>query len=550
MKKLISGVLLCLMFLSAATPAVLADDAGYTDMPSDGWAKDAITAAYDYGLMEGVGDGKFGCGETISRGQFATVLVRMFGWEAATETGAFSDTAANWAASYIDTAAAHDVVDSGGPFRPDDPITRREMSVMLVRALGYKSIAEGAADYALPFTDVTADRGYIAVAYDIGMTNGVTDTSFAPESTATREQAAAMLVRIYEKYKAETGWTHAFYAFSSYSQLELAKQFDAVSFGWSRMCFDEDKGPWLNTTSSGGNEYYVPDGYTSAVNELSAAGVKLHLEVYMDTSDALAELLADGTSRTQAVEAILDELARSYPELGRNPYSGVTIDFEGLRREQKEDFTAFLQELNARLDEKGLTLYVAVMPATADGVYYDGYDYRAIGEAADKVILMAHDYNARSLEGFVHSTYYKNTALTPIQSVYYSLRAAVDPQTGVQDKDKLALAISCASIAWETDADGMLLSASPTYPVTDTVYTRLSGGAQIGWSETYHNPYATYTTEDGKHVFLWYEDARSVGEKVELARMFGASGVSVWRLGLIPDYKDEGLYFDVFSAIR
>ena len=190
------------------------------------------------------------------------------------------------------------------------------------------------------------------------------------------------------------------------------------------------------------------------------------------------------------------------------------------------------------------------MPATADGVYYDGYDCRAIGELADKVILMAHDYHAKNLSGFLCSTYYQNTALTPISSVYYSLRTALDPDKGVQDPDKLVLAVSCSSIAWETDEQGLLLSETPLYPTAETIRARMLGGAERGWSETYHNPYLRYATPEGQHVFLWYENGRSVGEKVSLARMFGVKNVSVWRLGLIPSYQDQGLDFDVMAALR
>ena len=551
MKRILCLLLSLALCCALAAPCALAAGSGeYTDVPDGSWAAEIIADACSYGLMEGVGDGRFGYGETISRAQFVTVLVRMFAWDAVTEgADAFSDISGSWARANINTAAAHDVVDAGGAFRPNDPITRREMSVMLVRALGYGDIAEQAADYALPFTDVDADRGYIAVAYDIGMTTGMTETTFAPEATAVREQAAAMLVRIYEKYIAGTAFTHAFYALSSYSQIDLAKQFDAVSFGWSRMCLDEETGPWLNTGSEGGNEYRIPSGYTSAVTELESAGVKLHLDVYMDDTSALSALLGSAAWRTQAVDAILAELERTYPELGRNPYSGVTIDFEGLRAAQKADFTAFLTELDAALEAKGLTLYVAVMPATADGVYYDGYDYRAIGEAADKVILMAHDYSARSMAGFEGSTYHETAALTPLAAVYYALRVAADPDTGVADRSKLTLAISCTGTAWETDENGLLTSPDPIYPTTDTIYTRLKDALELGWSETYRNPWARYVTESGQHIFLWYEDARSVSAKLELARMFGVTGVSVWRLGLIPDYDDQGLYYNVMDAL-
>ena len=110
----------------------------------------------------------------------------------------------------------------------------------------------------------------------------------------------------------------------------------------------------------------------------------------------------------------------------------------------------------------------------------------------------------------------------------------------MQDRSKITLAISLSSLAWETDGRGLLVDGTPMRPNTSTIYSRLSGGAQIGWSDTYWNPYATYTTESGQNIFLWYEDQRSVEVKVDLARMFGITSVSVWRLGLIPNYDDNG----------
>lgn len=103
-------------------------------------------------------------------------------------------------------------------------------------------------------------------------------------------------------------------------------------------------------------------------------------------------------NRTAAVNAIMEEVTVTYKKLGRNPYEGVTIDFEGLRGSTlKQNFVAFLKELDTALTAEGKSLYVAVHPATKDGSYYDGYDYKAIGEIADKVIMMAYDYEAKSI---------------------------------------------------------------------------------------------------------------------------------------------------------
>jgi spore germination protein YaaH len=514
--------------------------------------------------MQGAGDGIFGFGNTITRAEFVTVLDRMFGWELVSpDTPAFSDTAKDqWYYSYIETALAHNVFDKTGTFNPAAPITREEMAVMLVRALGYNTLAQSVASYGNPFTDVTNNAGYITVASDIGMTNGTTPTTFSPSLTAKREEAAAMLVRVYEKYKAKADWVHGFYAISSYSQKELTKDMDAVSVGWSRMGYSADQGAYLNTTAADGNEYNIPQGYENITSFFKENGTKANLSVYMDASakvatangsaDLCSAILLDAAQRTKAVNAIVNELTVNYNTIGYNPYSGVTIDFEGMKGAAlKEGFNAFLTELSAAIKPLGKSLYVTVPPATPDGVYYDAYDYRTIGTLADKVILMAHDYNETTMpDNLLGSEYYKNTAVTPFASVYYALRAITDKNTGVQDPSKIALAISFDSVGWELDGSGKLASTASYSPASSTIYTRLAGGAVMGYSDVYRDPYITYTTEDGKNIFLWYEDERSVGDKIELAKLFGITGVSLWRLGTIPDYTDNGLYYNVMNSVK
>lgn len=70
----------------------------------------------------------------------------------------------------------------------------------------------------------------------------------------------------------------------------------------------------------------------------------------------------------------------------------------------------------------------------------------------------------------------------------------------------------------------------------------------VTYDTSARNPAATYTTEDGMKILLWYEDARSVADKITLARMMGITGVSVWRLGNVPTYSGLPNY-DAWSAI-
>ena len=175
-------------------------------------------------------------GRELTRVEFVTVLCRMFSWDTVTpESPSFSDCpASHWAYSYVETALAHGVMDAGGAFRPEDYISREEMAVMLVRALGYNELAGQLTDLSLPFDDVTENQGYIAIAYDIGMITGVEGAGgqlkFLPYDSATREEAAAMLVRVYERYTSRVDWLHGFYAFSSYSQIDLTASMDTNDF--------------------------------------------------------------------------------------------------------------------------------------------------------------------------------------------------------------------------------------------------------------------------------------------------------------------------------
>ena len=530
---------LCLSILPSRARAAV-----YPDVPAGIWAEAVIVSAREHNLLLGNADGTFGYGKSITRAQFVTVLCRMFGWQtAAAEKPSFPDLG-GWYDGYVEAALAHGTFDQTALFRPNAAITRREMAVMLVRALGLKDLAAQTDTSRLPFTDLNTDKGYIAIAYDIGMVNGISATTFAPENGAKREEAAAMLVRVYEKYAAKISWVHGFYAFSSYSQKELAGQMNDVSFGWSRMEWDGTSAV-LNIGSSGSNDWHIPAGYDSITGYLDAQSVHTSLSVYM--SSGAADMLAQETGRSQAVAAIVAEAARSYDAIGKSPYAGVTIDFEGLREVSKAGFTAFLTALRSALP-KGMTLYCAVQPLTADGDCFDGYDYRAIGAQCDKVILMAHDYSPVSLAGMEGTSWQYNTAPAPLNKVYDSLLRIIDPDTGVEDKGKIALALSLGCEGWYVDENGKVISGTKVSPAIDTVWSRMTQSDTIyGFQSSSGCAWMNYSVGDGRRVFLWYENAESISQKLLISRLLGITGISLWRIGIIPSYDGWNIWQTIES---
>lgn len=556
--------ILCLLLVMCLLPTFSVAHAApvYSDVPAGDWSETYIEKATELGIINGYGDNRFGYGDSVTRAQFAAMLVRLFAWELSEpEKASFTDNAdkSAWYYKEVEAAVKNGAVSADTSlFRPNDNITREEMAVMLVRALGYSTLSGQLSGISLPFTDVSSNKAYIAMAYDFGIINGVSATKFAPGSDATREQAAAMMIRLYERHMADGDFLHAFYAISSYSQRQIIPKLDAVSFGWSSLEYVPDTGVLLNTTKSASNTYGYPDGYQEVIDLARSGGTAANLSVYMSASQAVTmsdgsvsnpcvQILTSSENRAAAIKQIVSELTRT------NNFAGVTIDFEEMKGDAlKSGMNAFLRELHAELSAHGKTLYVCVHPQTSDMSYYDAYDYREIGKYADKVILMAHDYAAKKLTDAEMESGFVWTPVSPIHEVYYALRALTAKDTGVEDYGKALLAISFNSVQWERK-NGKVINSRAYQPTPESIYNRVRDvGTTLNYSERYENPYYTYISDTGTEYTTWYEDERSVAAKEKLAHMFGITGVSVWRLGIIPDYDsavERNLYYNVLGSL-
>ena len=535
--KVIKGTILASFAINVMCPAVMA--ALYSDVPSEHWAVSVINQAADAGIMQGRDNGEFGLGDTIKRCEFAAMLVRMMKWDKSTaQVSAFTDANTNdWFYADVNTLAERNVY-SESAFRPNDNITRREMAVMLVKALGYDELAKSEKNTV--FSDVTTDAGYIAVAYNLGIINGKSETVFDPEGSALREEGAAMMMRMYSKYYSSLEELHGFYAISSWGQKEIAAQMDSVSFGWSRLQYTDDGKVHLNQTTEGGNDWYIPSGYEDALDYVMNGGASVNLAVTMTDIEDCKAILLNEENRKEAISQLKDAV---------QIYNGITVDFEGMKgTELKEGLNQFIKELKEALGNK--TLYVAVHPVLKNSSeYFDAYDYKTLGEYADKIILMAHDYAAYTLPDNLLNTDFIATPVTPFDEVYTALKAITNAQTGVQDKSKIVFAVSTASTtAWNT-TDKKITDGKSIHPALDTVEKRLAqSDTEITYSEKYKNPYAFYTTEDGQQILLWYEDSRSIEDKITLAKMFGINSLSIWRIGAIPEGSAEQ-YMNVWETI-
>lgn len=199
--KRILCALLCALVLCAPVRA----GSSFSDVPAGHWAAESVNRAAELGIVQGTGGGQFGLGQQMTRAAFVTALCRVMQWEMTKpQTPHFSDVQdrSAWYYTAVETAYANGALLSySDAFRPDEPITREEMAVMLVRALGFASFA-GTVQDDCPFSDVTTSRGYICLAWRMGLMRGTSGNSFEPRRDSTREEASTLLVRAHDRLSA------------------------------------------------------------------------------------------------------------------------------------------------------------------------------------------------------------------------------------------------------------------------------------------------------------------------------------------------------------
>ena len=177
----------------------------FDDVPEGQWFYDAVSYVYSHGLMNGTSDTTFKPGNTTTRGMIVTILYR---YDGSPEAGAssFTDVAAGqYYAEPVAWAAAHNIV-NGYPdntFAPNAPITREEFAAILYRYAQYKGYdVSGRADLNAVFTDAGQVHSYardaMAWANHVELITGVTSTTLRPGGSATRAQAATILMRFCE----------------------------------------------------------------------------------------------------------------------------------------------------------------------------------------------------------------------------------------------------------------------------------------------------------------------------------------------------------------
>lgn len=174
----------------------------FTDVSAGSWYYNAVEFVYSKGIMQGVSANKFGPGSTITRGMVVTMLWRMAG-SPTVSGGSFADVASgSYYATAVAWAAKNGIVDgyNSSKFGPNDAITREQFATILYRYakwLGYSASGSSLAGYADGSSVSSWAKDAMSWAVKNSIVTGVTTTRLNPTGTATRAEAAQMLMNFY-----------------------------------------------------------------------------------------------------------------------------------------------------------------------------------------------------------------------------------------------------------------------------------------------------------------------------------------------------------------
>lgn len=204
--------------------------------------------------------------------------------------------------------------------------------------------------------------------------------------------------------------------------------------------------------------------------------------------------------------------------MGEKGYVGVDIDFEYILAEDRDAFSDFVRQVAEAMREEGYQTSVALAPKTSadqEGLLYQGKDYRALGEAADYVLLMTYEW------GY---TYGPPMAVAPINQV----RRVVEYALTEIPASKIDLGIPNYGYDWPLP----FREGSRARSLSNVGAVRLAWErhAAIRYDDQAQAPWFRYVDGRGTEHEVWFEDARSIQAKLNLAFDYSLYGVGYWNL--------------------
>ncbi len=229
----------------------------------------------------------------------------------------------------------------------------------------------------------------------------------------------------------------------------------------------------------------------------------------MDVHDTtvLDAVLASAAARQRTIAGVI-------AVIDRFGYDGIDIDFEHAKTATRDAFSAFMEDMSAAVRARGKVFSVTMPGKRADTPSWAGYDYVRVAAVADRVKLMCYGYSGPW-----------STQPGPICPTTW-IERVMNYAVTTMPASKIQIGIPFYGYDWPANGGTV---RSVTWATAQAKLARSAAGMRF--DATLGETTFSYTDDAGVSHTVWFQDARAIAAKAEMARQYGAAGISIWALG-------------------
>lgn len=266
---------------------------------------------------------------------------------------------------------------------------------------------------------------------------------------------------------------------------------------------------WFTLSSNDGDyESLASRGYVDKAHE-KGLQVWAMLDNFSKecSKNVQSEILLSKTATRQKLIADMMEEAENYG------FDGFNLDFESLKPEAMPHYVQFIREMSIACRERGLVLSVDnYVPSE----YTADYNRKEQGIVADYVIIMGYD------------EHYAGGEKGSTASIEFVEKGITDTLLEVP-KEKIINAVPFYTRLW-TEEDGKTTSSAlGIYKAKEWID---ENDVELSWQEDLGQYYGEHKESETATEYLWMEEEKSLGLKMDLIRKYDLAGTAGWKLGL------------------
>ena len=269
-------------------------------------------------------------------------------------------------------------------------------------------------------------------------------------------------------------------------------------------CINVISPTWYSFTSTDGEmSCYASESF---VNEMHDEGMLVWplIDDFDDSVD-FAAMLSSQSTRKSIIEKLISD-AKSYG------YDGYNLDFENVTSKYAADFLQFLRELSLECKANNIILSTDNYKPESYNSYYNLKDQACF---VDYVVIMAYD------------EHYAGSDAGSVASISF-VKECVENTKELVPADKIVLGMPFYTRIWTVNNGN---TTSRAVAMQTAITENSSNGGIAIWDDSLGQYFSSYETSAGT-VSIWFEEDKSIGEKMKVYQESGIAGVACWKLGL------------------